>query len=157
MYQRDKDRSEFDVLASELSGQCREYELKVPPVLEIARAEEGGTELAVRKQPLRGGLRDRGLARSGQPIQPVDGKLVRGPCPEFYGIQNGSARALETTFAVAVSVLGAICNAEVIEGRRFDYQSFTSVTRRLEQRTFQPASWREGYSTHLSVKGRNSP
>ena len=126
----------MDVLAGELRGQCREYELKVPPVLEIARTEEGGTELAVRKQPLRRGPRDRGLARSGKPIQPVDRELVRGPCPESYGIQDGSARALETTFAVAVSILGAICNAEVIEGRLFDYQSFTSDTRRLEQRTF---------------------
>ena len=132
LYQRDKDRSEFDVFASELSGQRREYELKVPPVLEIARTEEGSTELAIRKQPLRGSSRDRGLARSGQPIQPVDRELVRVPCPEFYGIQNGSACALETTFAVAVSILGTVCNAEVIEGRLFDYQSFTSDTRRSE-------------------------
>ena len=68
------------------------------------------------EQPLRNGLRDGALPRSGQPIQPVDGGLAKVPCPEFDGVQNGSACSLETAFAFTMSILGPVCAAETIEG-----------------------------------------
>ena len=98
-----------------MNSQRREYEFNVPPVLEIARAEERGPELTIRKQSLRDRLRDGALPRSGQPIQPVDRGPVEVVCPKFNTIQNGFACASETPFAPAVSVLGPMCATEIIE------------------------------------------
>ena len=71
-----------------------------------------------REQPLGDRLRDGALPSSSKPIQPVDGGPVEVSCPEFDTIQDGSACSLETTLALAMSKLGAICTVEIIEDCR---------------------------------------
>ena len=122
------------VLARELSGEGREYELKVPPILKIPRTEEGGPKVTVCEQSLRDRLRDGALPRSGQPIQPIDGALVEVPCPEFDGIQDSSTCPLEATFAFAVSKLGPLCTTEAIQDSRNGCQVSSQNSNRLEQR-----------------------
>ena len=92
--------------------------------------------MTVRKQPLRDRLRDGALPRSSEPIQPVDGAPIEVSCPKFDPIQNGSACPFETTFALAMSILGPTCTAEVIEDRLFGYKSFISDTCRPKRRMF---------------------
>ena len=115
--------------------------MEIPPILEIPRAEEGSTELITCKQSLRDRPRDGALPRSSQPIQPVDGELVGVLCPEFYTVQDGPAGSLETTFLLAVSELGPIRTAEIVEGRFFSCQSFVSVPCRPGRVTSRPASY----------------
>ena len=92
--------------------------------------------MTVREQPLRDRLRNGALPRSGQPVQPVDGGLVEVPCPEFDTIQNGSPCSFEAAFALAMSKLGPVCIAEMIEDGLFGCQEFTSDICRSEWRTF---------------------
>ena len=115
---RDKERSEIGVLSRKLDGEGGEDQVEVAPVLEIPGAEEGGTELSTRERPLRNCLCDGCLPRSGQPIQPVDGRFVEVPSPVFNGIQNSPARPLEAPVAVTMSILGPLCTAEVVEDSR---------------------------------------
>ena len=95
--------------------------MKISSILKIPRTEEGCPKQIVRKQPLRDRLRDGALPRSGQPIQPIDGGLAGVPCPEFDPVQNDSTCSFETTFSLAVSKLGPLCAAEIIEGGRLGY------------------------------------
>jgi hypothetical protein len=106
-----EDRSIFGVFPCELDSQGGEDEVEVAPVLEVSRAEEGGTEPSVCERPLRDGLRDGGLPRSSEPIQPVDRGLVKVARPEFDLVQNGPASSLETTITVAMSILGLLCRS----------------------------------------------
>ena len=92
--------------------------------------------MTVRKQPLRDRLRNGALPRSGQPVQPVDAGLAGVPCPEFDSIQDDFACSFETTFTLAVSKLGPVRTAEIIESELFGCQNFMSDTRRPERGIF---------------------
>ena len=54
-----------------------ENELKVAPVLEVSRAEEGSTEPPICKRPFCDRLSNGGLSRSREPVQPVDRGLAK--------------------------------------------------------------------------------
>ena len=66
----------------QLKREGGEDEPKVAAVLEITRAEEGRSQQSVGEDPLADCLGDRGLASSGEPVQPEDGGLV-----EVFGPQ----------------------------------------------------------------------
>jgi len=44
----------------------------------------------------------------------------------FDLVENSSASSLETTFAIAMAILGLLGTAEIVEDGRFSYQKFTS-------------------------------
>ena len=92
--------------------------------------------MTVREQPLRDSLRNGALPRPGKPIQPVDGGPVKVSRPEFNTIQNGSACPFQTTFALAMSILGPASTSEIIEDRQFGYKSFISDTCLSKRRIF---------------------
>ena len=75
--------------------------------------------MTICEHPLRDCLRDGALPRSGQPIQPVDRRPIEVPRPEFNLVQDSTAGALQTTFTVAMQVLGSLRTAESIENGRF--------------------------------------
>jgi len=78
---RNEDRSEFGIPPRELDGKGGKDGVKIAPVLEVSRTEEGGTELPLCEQPLRDCLCDRALSCSRQPVEPVDGGFVEVPRP----------------------------------------------------------------------------
>ena len=84
--QRDEDGPKFGVCACELDGEGGEDELEVAPVLKVSGTEERSAEPSVRERPFGDCLCDRGLSRSGQPVQPVDRGFVGVPCPEFNSV-----------------------------------------------------------------------
>jgi len=100
--------------------------MEVAPVLEVSRAEERGSEPSICKQPLRDGLGDGALPRSGQPIQPVDRWLIEVSGPVFNIFQDSSAGSLEATFTVAVQILSRLRATELVENSGFSYQKFAS-------------------------------
>ena len=53
--------------------------MEVVSVLEVPGAEEGGTELIIREQPLCDCLRDGALSCPSQSVEPVDGGLGEVP------------------------------------------------------------------------------
>ena len=114
LHQGNEDRSKFGVPPSELGGYGGEDELQVSSVLKVPRTEEGSTKMPIREHPLRNCLSDGALPRPCEPIQPVDRGFMKVACPEFNLVQNGYMGPLETTGAVAMSVLGLLRKAEVI-------------------------------------------
>jgi len=107
------------VPARELDGEGGKDEAEVAAVLEVSRTEEGGTKLTGCECPLRDRLGDGALPRSGQPVQPVDARFVKIPCPEFDFVQDGSTGSFQTTIVVAMSIFSRLRTAEIIEGGRF--------------------------------------
>ena len=106
------------MLARELDGEGGKDEAEVAPVLEVSRTEEGGTKLSGCEHPLRDRLGDGALPRPSQPVQPVDGRLAKIPCPDFDLVQDGYAGSLQTTFTVAMPIFNLLRTAEIIEGGR---------------------------------------
>ena len=111
--------------------------MEVAPVLEISGAEEGSTELSVREHPLGDCLSDGGFPRSGESIEPVDRRFVEVTCPTFDLVQDVSTSPLETTTTVAVSVLGLLSVAGIVEDTRFGcrrnrVRALLSGTRKLK-------------------------
>ena len=102
-----------------MDGQGWEDGLEAPPVLEVPRAEEGCTQLPVRKRPFSDGLCDGALPRPGETVQPVYRGLVEVAGPELDFIQNCCPCSSETTIPVAVSILGVLCALYVIENSGF--------------------------------------
>ena len=74
--------------------------------------------MTIRERPFCNRLCDCGLPRSGQPVQPVDKGLVEVPCPMLDCVQNSPARPFETPVTVAISILGPLCTAEIVEESR---------------------------------------
>ena len=81
--QRDEDGSEPGACACELDCEGGEDGLEVAPILKVSGTEERSAEPSVSERPFGDCLRDGGLSRSGQPVQPVDGGFVGVLCPEF--------------------------------------------------------------------------
>ena len=96
--------------------------MEVASVLEVSGTEEGGTESSVSEHPFCDSLCDRALSCPSKPIQPIDRGLPKVADPEFDPVQNCSARTLETTITISVSVLGLLCISESVEDSRFRYQ-----------------------------------
>jgi len=71
-----EDGSEFLEFVSQLEGEGGEDRVQVAAVLEIARTEEGRSELTVSKDPLAGRLGNRRFAGPSEPVQPEDGRLL---------------------------------------------------------------------------------
>ena len=92
-----------------LNGKGGEDEPEVSPVREISGAEERGPESSVGKQSLCDRVRDGGLSRSGQSIQPVDRGCVEVACPEFDFIQNGGTGFLKTAVAISMPIFNILC------------------------------------------------
>ena len=88
-------------------------------ILKVSRAEEGGPEPSFCENPLRDRLRDRGLPRPSESIQPVDRRLVKVARPEFDLIQNVAAGPLEATVAVAMSIFGLLRTMDIVEDNCF--------------------------------------
>ena len=116
--QRDEDRSKLGVLVGELNGEGGKNEVEVAAVRVVSRTEEGGTKLSSCEHPLRNRLCDGTLPCPSQPVQPVDGRLAKIPCPEFDFVQDGYASSLQTTPTVAMPIFGGLSAAEIIEGDR---------------------------------------
>ena len=122
----DKGGSKLGVCPRELDREGREDRSEVPPVFKISGAKEGGTESAICECPLGGRLCDGSLPRPSEPIQPVDGGLVKVVNPEFDRVQNCGTRSFQATFALSVSVLGLFCISDVVENIRVGCGSFFS-------------------------------
>ena len=73
--ERDEGGPEFGVLLCKLKRQCGEDKLQIVAFFNASRAEEWGAQTAVGEQPLRDGLRDCGLSRPGESVEPEDGRL----------------------------------------------------------------------------------
>ena len=78
------------------------------------------------KRPLGDCLEDRGLPRSGQPVQPVDRGLVEISGPESDLIQNNTTCSLETASAVAMSIFEPLCAEEAVESSHIGCWRFMS-------------------------------
>ena len=115
MNQRDEGGSKFGVSACELNRKGGEDEVEVAPVQEVPRTEERGSEVSICEHPLCDRLGDGALPGPGQSVQPVDGRLVEIPCPDFDLIQDSSAGSLQTAFAVAVAIFCGLSTSEIIE------------------------------------------
>ena len=92
--------------------------------------------MSICERSLRDGMCDGTLPRPGQPVQPVDGGLVEIDNPELNLVENGCACPLKTTLAVAMSILGPACAADIVEDGCFGYQRSVSGIRHLMRRTF---------------------
>ena len=77
--------------------------------------------MSVCEQSLCNGLSDGALARSGQPVQPVNGGFVKIPRPEFNIVQDGPAGSLEATFAATMAILRLLCATEVVKDSCISY------------------------------------
>ena len=93
--------------------------MEVAPVLEISGAEEGSPEPSICKHPLRDRLSDGALPRACESIQPVYRGPVGVACPEFHLVQDSPAGPLETMITIAMSVLGLLSTAEIVDDSRF--------------------------------------
>ena len=69
--------------------------MEVAPVLEVPRAEGGGTELSICERPFCGHLRNGAPSSPGQFAQPVDGSL-----PEFLDQYSTSSRMAVLTLVL---------------------------------------------------------
>ena len=118
--------SKLRVSPGELDREGREDGPEVPPVLEVSGAKEGGTEPAICECPLSCRLCDRGLARPGEPIQPVDRGFVfvKVVDPKFDLVQDCCTRSFETTAAVSVLIPGFFCISDIVENIRFGCRSW---------------------------------
>ena len=134
--QRDEDRSEVGIFACELYSKGGEYEVEVAPIREVSRTEEGGTELSICEHPLRNRLRDRALACPGQPVQPVDRRLVEVPCPEFNLVQDGDAGSLQTSSPATVPILCCPRTAEIVEDSYLSCRNLMSGAYRKKRIAF---------------------
>ena len=123
LYQPDEYRSKLGVPPGELDSNGGEDGLEVAPVLKVPGAKEGGSQSPVRKCPLRNSLRDGALARPSEPVQPVYGGLVEVAGPELDPVQNCCTRSAETSTAVAMSILGLLCESYVVEDSGFGCMS----------------------------------
>ena len=124
--------------------------------MEVSGAKEGGTESPVYERPLGGRLCDGSLPRPGEPIQPVDGGLVKVVDPEFDRVQNCGTRSFEATVALSVSVLGFFCISNVVENIRFGCGSFCFRQLLLEMRGLEDAlTWvlQGGHFVYPNVDG----
>ena len=110
--------------------------MEVTSVLKISRAKERGAKLPIREHPFCNRLCDGGLPRPGQPVQPVNGRLVEAPGPVFNPVQNGPARPLETAVTVTVPILGPLCAAKIVEDSGLSCQKFMSGTYHRELTSF---------------------
>ena len=117
----DEGGSKLGVSPGELDCEGWEDRPEVPSVFEVSGAKEGGTECAICECPLGGRLCDRGLARPGQPIQPVDCGFVfvKLVDPEIDLVQNRRTRSLEATAAFGVLIPGFFCVSDVVENTCF--------------------------------------
>ena len=156
LHRRDEVGSKFCVPACELNGQGGEYELEVAPILEVSRTEERGTEPPVCEESLRDRLRDGGLPRPSQAIQPVDGGLVKVPCPEFDLAQDSSTCPLQATIAVAVSILDILRAVDISENSCFNCRRFMLNILCQEWLIFSDLDSTEGYWIYLDAKGKYS-
>ena len=121
MHQWNEDRSESGVVPCELNREGGEDRLYVASVFKISRAEEGSARSSICKSPLRDCLCDGALSRSGESVQPVDRLFLKVVCPDFDFIQDGSTGSPETAVAIAVSILGLLCRADIVEDSRFNW------------------------------------
>jgi len=135
LHERDEDRSKFGVRACELNRKSWEDETEVPPVPEVSRTEEGGSKSSICEYPLRDRLRDRGLPSPGQPVQPVDGRLVEIPCPQVDPVQDNSTGSLQATITVTMSVFGRLRTTETVEDDRFSCKRLVSGASRVKRNT----------------------
>ena len=122
----DEGGSKLGVSPGELDRQSREYQPKVPPVLKVSGAEEGGTKSVICECPLGGRLCDRGLARPGEPIQPVDRGFVfiSVANPELDLVQDCRTRSLQAAAAFSMLIPGFFCMSDVVENIRFSCRRF---------------------------------
>ena len=118
--------SKLGVSPGELDREGREDGPEVPPVLEVSGAKEGGTEPAICECPLGGRLCDRGLARPGEPIQPVDRGFVFASVanPELDLVQDCRTRSLQATVAFSMLIPGFFCVSSGVENIRFSCRRF---------------------------------
>ena len=107
------------MLACELNGEGGEDKLEIAPVLEVSGAEERSPEPPIGRQPLCDRLRDSGLSRSGQSVQPVDRRLVEVTRPEFNLVENCGTGILKTSISVTMAMLSLMRIADTVEGRCF--------------------------------------
>ena len=121
----DKGGSKLGVSPGELDCEGWEDRPEVPSVFEVSGAKEGGTESAICECPLGGRLCDRGLARPGEPIQPVDrGFVFNVVNPELDLVQDCRTRSLQATAAFSVLIPGFFCVSDVVENIRFSCRRF---------------------------------
>jgi len=152
------DRPKFGVPPCKLDGQGGEDEVEIAPVLEVSGAEEGGPKLSVWENPLRDRLRDGGLPRPCQPVQPINWGLVKVPCPEFDLVQNDSAVSLEATPAVAMPTPSTPRTGDTVEDSRFSYRGFASGGRHRRQNMSRPGFRRASKLFRLlGWKGEHPP
>jgi len=104
---------------SELEGEGGEDVVEVPAVREIARTKEGRSQSPVGEDALGDGLGDCGLARPGEPVQPVDGGHLGVVGPGFYLIQDTLPGSLEAALAITMSELDSFCTTAAVQHRQF--------------------------------------
>ena len=119
MNQWDEGGSELGVSTCKLDRKSREDEVEVAPIREVPRTEERGSKLTVCEHPFCDRLGDGALPGPGQPVQPIDGRLVEIPCPDFDLVQDSSTGSLQTTFAVTMAILCGLSTSEIIEDGGF--------------------------------------
>jgi hypothetical protein len=119
-----------------LNRKGREDELEVASVVKIPGTEEGGTEPPVRGDPFRHRLRNRGLSRPGEPVQPTDGRLVEVEGPEFDLVQYDPASSLQTAVSVPVSILGLFPVMEIVKDSCIGYRGVNIVRNNIKQLIF---------------------
>ena len=78
--------AEIGILTGELEGERRKDPLEIAAVLEVARAEEAGTELPVHKRRLCERLGDGRFSGPGQAVQPENtlGPFAREPVFDIF-------------------------------------------------------------------------
>ena len=92
--------------------------MKVPAVLEIARAKEGRSKPPVGENAFRDGLSNCGLASPGEPVQPVEGGSIGVLGPRLDVIQDNVPGPFETALALAMSELGPSGAATIVQDRQ---------------------------------------
>ena len=131
--ERDERGSEFGVPLCELERQRGEDELEITAILDAPRAEKRGTQTAVGEQPFCDRLRDRGLSRPSESIEPEDGRPFEILDPALNLIQHTLSSPLETPSPIPMPMscpmrpMATIQNQFIgFETRRLAYFNFRS-------------------------------
>lgn len=104
---------------SELEGEGGKDVVKISAVFEIARTEERCSQPPVSEDAFGNRLRDRGLASSGEPIQPVDGRRVGVFGPRLHLVEDGFTSPFEATRVTAMPELSPFGTDAVVQHRQF--------------------------------------
>ena len=120
--ERDERGSELGILLCELECQRGEDELESAAILNISRAEKGGTQTVVCEQPFCDCLCYCRLSSPGKSIEPEDRGFVEILGPTLDPVQGALSGSLETSVPIPVSISCSARAMTVIQNQNLGFE-----------------------------------